>query len=207
MRLAGLRKQLQGNWVHGLFCLPCSEPSFLLPLTYTHGYECSCQACFSVSMQDTHSLACKRLLLHDSQSPPFLKTLRYLTESFTMRMMLLCFLFPGGYKVARPVAGLGTSTLLYRCVQGQLADRGPAVPSTFPGCQHGGVAFRATQSQHVLSLLLPTLETAAASFFNPAQVRPDFPVQITIAIFTFHTPKGKTPWLCWSRCLRRRLKD
>lgn len=67
--------------------------------------------------------------------------------------------------------------------------------------------FRATQSQYALSLLLPTQETAAASFFNPAQVRPDFPVQITIALFTFHTPKGKTSWLCWSRCLRRRLKD
>jgi len=44
-----------------------------------------------------------------------------------------------------------------------------------------------------LLLLLPTSETAAASSFNPAQVRPDFPVQITIALFTFHTPKGKTP--------------
>lgn len=107
--------------------------------------------------------------------------------------MLLCL--PGAYEVASPAVGRGTSTLLRRYVWGWLAGRDQAVPHTFPGCQHGGVAFRATWSQYAFSLLLPTQETAAASFFNPAQVRPDFLVQITIALFTFHTPKGKTPWL------------
>ena len=63
------------------------------------------------------------------------------TESFTTRVMLLCFPFPGVYKVACPAAGRGTSTALRRNVQGRLAGRGRAVPHTFPGCQHGGVAF------------------------------------------------------------------
>lgn len=72
---------------------------------------------------------------------------------------------------------------------GGWGGRGPALPRTFPASQHGGAAFRATQSHYVLFLLLlPTQETSAASFFSPAQVRPDFPVQITIALFKFHTP-------------------
>lgn len=81
-------------------------------------------------------------------------------------------------------------------------------PSSFPTFS-GCVAFAATQSQDVLLLLLPTQESVATSFFNPAPVRPDFLVQITIALFTFHTPKGQTPGLGlrWSRCLRKKLKE
>lgn len=56
------------------------------------------------------------------------------------------------------------------------------------------------QSYNVLSL------PAAASFFCQAQAQPDFPVQLTTALFTFHTPTGKRAWLCWSGCLRRKFR-
>lgn len=66
---------------------------------------------------------------------------------------------------------------------------GPCTPTDFPRFS----VRRCCVSSHTVAvcaflLLLPTQESSAASFFNPAQVRPDFPVQITIALFTFHTP-------------------
>lgn len=55
--------------------------------------------------------------------------------------------------------------------------------------QHGGTAH--IQPCRHSALLLP----AAASFCQ-AQVQPDFPVQITTTLFTFHTPTGKRAWIC-----------
>lgn len=159
-----------------------------------------------VLMQDTPSLACEKLFWRTLKAHLSLKASDLYTDSFTRRVMLsLCSPFPSAHQAAGPAAGRGTSTPLCRNMQGWLAGHGRAVLRTFPGCQHRGVAFWARQSQHVLSLLLPTQETAATSFFNPAQVRPDFPVPITIALFTFHASKGETPWLCWSSCQRRKL--
>lgn len=159
--------------MHELLCLPCSEPSFLLPLTYTHGYKCSCQPCFGVSMQDTHSLACKRLFLQDSQGPPFLK-IRCLHRELYNKGEVLRLPFPGVQKVP----ALRWEAAPLPCSAGTC--RGgwpwPSSPMHVPTLSAQGGAFQATRSQCVTSLLLPAQETAATSFFNPAQVRPDFPV-------------------------------
>jgi len=70
-RLQVSEKQLQGNGVHKWVCLPCSEPSLRLPLTYTHGHRCSRLPCFGVSVQDTHSPACRRRLLPQAHADGF----------------------------------------------------------------------------------------------------------------------------------------
>lgn len=149
-RLQVSEKQLQGNGVHKWVCLPCSEPSLRLPLTYTHGHRCSRLPCFGVSVQDTHSPACRRRLLPQAHA-----------DGFTGMMLL------------QPCS---------------------------PRCQHGGAAHTELRGHNVLSL------PAAASFFCQAQAQPDFPVQLTTALFTFHTPTGKRAWLCWSGCLRRKFR-
>lgn len=181
--VAGLGKQLQRSWVHELVCLPCPEPSFLLPLTYKHSYKYSCRSRFGVSMQDTHSPACK------GGGRAFLKTFWCLHWALYNKGVV-ARVFHSVARMKQPALPWDVAPPLAPQVRaGGWGGRGPALPRTFPASQHGGAAFRDTQSHYVLFLLLlPTQETSAASFFSPAQVRPDFPVQITIALFTFHTP-------------------
>lgn len=203
---AGLRKWLQGElsaWI-GLFPLLWTIlPS--APHIHT-GYNCSCQPFSGVLMEATHSLACKSLqVLRTLQAHFSLKSSDVYTELYDNGDVTVVFSISWSVWSSQPCCGTGrgTSASLCRYVQGWLAGHSPSSFPTFSG----RVAFAATQSQDVLLLLLPRQESVATSFFNPAPVRPDFLVQITIALFTFHTPKGQTPELCWSRCLRKKLKD
>lgn len=207
---AGLRKWLQGElsaWIGLSLLLWTIFPS----APHIHAaYNCSWQPFFSVLMEATHSLDYKSLqVLRTLQAHISLKPSDVYTELYNKGDSTAYFSISWCVWSSQPCCGTGrgTSAPLCRYVQGWLVGHGWAVPHTFPRFQHGGVALGATQWQDELLLLLPAQESVATSFFNPAQVRPDFPVQITIALFTFHTPKGQTPGLCWSRCLRRKLKD
>lgn len=125
-------------------------------------------------------------------------------------MILALFFLPGVHEAASPVVGQEVAPLPHSSGSG----RGDWLAMT----------EQSLTLSHVFSMQVLHLEprsrstcfcccccqlrkSVATSFFKPAQVRPDFPVQITIALFTFHTLKGQTPGLCWSRCLRRKLKD
>lgn len=210
--IAGLRKQLQENWTPELLCLSWSEPSFLLCLTYTHSYKCPLHLCYGVSMHDTHSPALQKPVA-TGQVHLFVSHSDVHNKSITARVMLLCAPAPGTYKVASPATTCGTSAHSIGTCRGgwlSLAEQSCTLSqgeySTYSvGAlkkwlwlsradvgSKGGVIFWARRSQYALLLLLPTQETAVASFFNPAQVRPDFPVWITTALVTFHTPKRKT---------------
>lgn len=69
------------------------------------------------------------------------------------------------------------------------ATRSPTLPARRSCPRRGAGTVRAWW---LLPLPLPAQETTA-SFFHRAQVRPDFPVEITTALFTFIHPRGRDP--------------